>query len=133
MELRLTKREDYEELSDWWKWFRRPMPSIELLDNLRFGLMVSKDGMNICAGFVYFTNASQFGLIEYIVSSYHVKDRGLRNDALCFLIESLKELAKSKGVKVVLSSLKDPNLIKKYKMCGFIEGDVNATNMVCSI
>ncbi len=95
-ELKLTTKNDYEELSDWWFWHRwSTPPTIELLDNLRFGLMVNHNNENICAGFIYFTNAKAFGLIEYIVSTYKVRDKELRKEAIEFLISGLIELANS--------------------------------------
>lgn len=132
-QLKLTTKDDYPELADWWKWHRFPSPSIELLDNLRFGLMVSLNNKNICAGFVYFTNAKAFGLTEYIVSTYKVKDKALRKDAIEFLITSLIELAKTKGVKVLYSSLKNESLVEHYKNCGFILGSTNTNEMICQI
>jgi hypothetical protein len=40
LNIRLTTPEDYIELKEWWRWHRFPPPPIDLLDNLRFGIMV---------------------------------------------------------------------------------------------
>jgi len=135
LQLRFTTKKDYPSLSDWWDWWRwkEAKPSIELLDNLKFGMMVSNETQDICAGFIYFTNASAFCLMEYIISNPAIKDRELRRSALIFLICSLQEFAKKNKVKVIFSSVKNPNLIKTYQECGFMVGSNNSTEMVCGL
>ena len=134
LQIRMTVESDYEELTDWWYWHRwSEPPSIELLDNLRFGIMVHDGNENICAGFIYFTNAINFGLMEYIVSTYKVRDKEIRTQAMSLLIDSLKNLAYSKDVKVIFSSLKNKSLINHYKKAGFVIGSDNSTEMVCLI
>jgi len=134
-DLRLTTLEDYPELSDWWDFWRwgNSKPSIDLLDNLKYGLMVSSGFENICAGFVYFTNASSYGLIEYIVSNPKIKDKKVRNQSQIYLISCLKEFGKKNGMKVVISYLINDNLINKYLETGFVVGDKNTTAMVCKL
>ena len=133
--LRLTKLEDYPELSDWWNFWRwgDGKPSVDLLDDLKYGLMVSNGTENICCGFIYFTNAKSYGLMEYIVSSPKIKDKKIRKEALLFLIECLKGFAKKNGVKTIVSYLVNDNLINKYIDCGFVKGDTNATSMICKL
>lgn len=133
LKVRLTQKEDYTELCEWWKWHRFTTPSLDLLDNLRFGLMVSIKNINICAGFIYFTNAKAYALMEYIVSSHKVKDKKIRQEAIQFLIYSLQEMAKQNGVQVLFSSLRNPHLIKHYEECGFIKGSKNTTEMICPL
>lgn len=133
LKVRLTNKEDYQELCEWWKWHRFPAPSLELLDNLRFGLIVSNGTENICAGVIYFTNAKHYALMEYIVSTYKVRDKKTRTEAIQFLIHSLQELAKQKGVKVLVSSLRNSHLVEHYKQCGFVIGSENTKEMVCGI
>lgn len=129
--LRLTTLEDYPELYDWFKWHRwSNPPTIELLDNLRFGLMVSYKGENIFAGFIYFTNANAFSLMEFIVSTYKFKDKAIRKEAIEFLILSLIELAEKKGAKVIFTYLKNTHLINHYNNCGFNVSTKNNIEMI---
>lgn len=133
--IRFTNPEDYKELSDWWgvwRWGERK-PSRDLLDNLRYGIMVTSGETNICAGFIYFTNAKAYGIMEYIVSNPNVKDREIRKKALFLLIESLKSFAKDNGMQVIVSYLVNDNLITKYIESGFIKGDTGATSMICKL
>ena len=95
--VRLTTINDYPELITWWKWHRwSNPPSIELLDNLKFGIMVSQGYENICAGFIYFTNARAFGLLEYVISNHKVKNKAVRKEALKLLVAPLIDIAKKK-------------------------------------
>lgn len=132
LQLRFTNKDDYPELCNWWNWWRwkNSKPSLALLDNLKFGLMVSSEKGNNCAGFLYFTNARAFGLLEFIISNPDIKDKKERKEAQIFLINSLLVLAKKQGIKVVFSSLRNPNLKNTYKECGFEEGSKNTTEMV---
>lgn len=133
LQIRLTRPTDYPQLCHWWQFWRFPAPTMDLLDDLRFGIMVHNGTENICCGFIYFTNAKAYAMMEYIVSSHEVRDKTLRREALEYLIISLKELARSKGVKALYSSLKNDSLIKHYHNCGFITGSTNTTEMICKL
>ena len=57
MDVRYLIDSDYEILVDWWKDWRWDAPPRDMLPQDGVGgLMVSKDGVDICAGFIYFTN-----------------------------------------------------------------------------
>ncbi|WP_339877047.1 hypothetical protein [Olleya marilimosa] len=133
LQIRPTTIKDYKELCDWWQWHRFPKPPVELLDYLKYGLMVHSADQNICAGFLYFTNARQFGLLEYVVSTYKVKDKIVRKEALKVLILGLQKVAKNNGVEVLFSSLRNEPLIKTYQDCGFVIGSKNTTEMICKL
>lgn len=133
MQIRLTTPEDYPQLVSWWQWHRFPPPPIELLDNLRFGIMVHDGETNIAAGFIYFTNAKAYGMLEFVVSTYKVRDKKIRKQAIQKLLLTLIELAKSKGVKMLYSSIKNPNLMQSYIDCGFIKGSTNTTEMIINL
>ncbi|MDO6737118.1 hypothetical protein [Wenyingzhuangia sp. 2_MG-2023] len=134
LKARLTTIEDYPELVEWWKFHRWSVPpSTDLLDDLRHGIIISLDGENICAGFVYFTNARAFGLLEFIVSTNKVRDKDIRAEALHTLIEVLKQAAKNKGVKMLFSSLNNPKLVQHYLDCGFVIGSENTKEMTCKL
>jgi hypothetical protein len=131
MEVRLLNGNDYETLSSWWRdWRWTPPPPADMLpENGTGGVMVSKDGVEICAGFVYFTN-SKAAWIEFIVSNFQYKEND-RHEALEFLINVLIELVKDAGdFKYIYTSLKSKSLIDRYSNCGFIKGDSNCQEMV---
>lgn len=134
LEIRLTTIEDYQELVDWWKWHKWSVPpSIELLDSLKYGIMISLNNQNLCAGFIYFTNASAFALIEFIVSTYKIRDRDIRSQAKKLLIVSLMDVAKKQGVRTLFSSVRHEALIKDYIDCGFTITSKNSNELVAHI
>lgn len=121
--------DNYPILTAWWafhKWGAVP------LDHLpEIGLLVSENGLNLCAGFLYETN-SKFALLEFIISN-PLCDKLLRDRALDILIDSLIQKAKEKGFKTVFSSIQSTALIKRYEKHGAIKTDTNMTNFVWSL
>lgn len=66
--------------------------------------MLSKDGINICAGFIYYTN-SKMCWIEFVVSNPNYRESD-RKEALVSLIHELGELLKVKDTKSLIPTLK---------------------------
>ena len=129
---RLLTDADYSNLLEWWKFWRFPAPPKDCLpEQGKCGLMIQKDRMDICAGFIYFTN-SKIAWIEFIVSNpnYKEKDRKL---ALNVLIEELSVICKKKGYDVIFSSLKNENLINRFSESGFVKGSTGTTEMILNI
>jgi len=118
---RWLELEDYPELCSWWKAFRFPAPKQAMLpDNGKCGVMVSKDGVNVCAGFLYFTNSS-FALCEYVVSNFEYKNKD-RKEALKMLYEEIEQIAKEEGFSLLFSTVKNQHLINKMNDFGWNEG-----------
>lgn len=128
MEIRLLKDDDYDKLVGWWRWSRFPVPAREILPEMGTGgLMVTCDGIDVCAGFIYFTN-SKLVWIEFLVGNYEYRESN-RQEAIVYLIESLCYLAKSKGYLGAFTSLKHSSLINHYEKAGFVKGSSNTTEM----
>lgn len=129
MECRYTAIEDYPELCTWWKFWRFPAPTIDMLpNNLKDGVMIYFNNQNACSGFLYRTPSS-FCWFEFVISNPEIKDRKVRREALSLLINTITELAKELGFKTVYSSLNNQNLINTYLDCGFTKGS-NAVEMI---
>ena len=127
--VRFLKEDDYEVLCEWWKAFRFPAPPRDFLpENGTGGIMVQKDGVNIVAGFVYFTN-SAIAWSEFIISNFDYKDKD-RKEAIKILIYELNELSKSKGSKYLYTVVKNQNLKKIYQEMGYSNGSVAVDEMV---
>jgi hypothetical protein len=127
--VRFLKEDDYEVLCQWWKAFRFPAPPRDFLpENGTGGIMVQKDGVNIVAGFVYFTN-SAIAWSEFIISNFDYKDKD-RKEAIKILIYELNELSKSKGSKYIYTVVKNQNLKKIYQEMGYSNGSVKVDEMV---
>jgi len=119
---------DYDTLCKWWKDWRWTPPAKEFLpENGTGGLMVSKDGTEIVAGFIYFTN-SAVCWSEFIISNFDYKERD-RQDAIEILIHELNELARAKGYKFMYTVVKNKNLEKTYLSSGFVNGSSQVNEM----
>ncbi len=123
LSIRNLNENDYETFVDWWRFWRFPAPTREMLPaNGLNGFVVKHDDVDVCGGFLYFTNSNMCWL-EYIVSNYEVRDRQIRKESIELLINTLLDYAKTSGFSVVYTSLKNENLKNKFENCGFIEAD----------
>lgn len=130
--VRMLTDEDYETLCSWWKFWKFPAPPKDHLPmDGKGGYMVTKDGVNICAGFIFFTN-SKMAWLEFIVSSNTYKEKD-RPEAIQTVITELTDLARRKGFKTVFTSLKHESLINHYEQCGYIKGSKGTTEMIINL
>lgn len=130
--IRMLTDNDFPTLQKWWDWWEFPKPPKDYLpDEGRGGIMVTKNGIDICAGYLFFTN-SKIAWLEFIVSNNEYKDKD-RKESKVFLINELTQIAKRKGFKVVFTSINDPFLIKYYKECGYSVGSENTTELIIKL
>ena len=132
MEYRIAKYSDYEMLQEWWKVWRFTSPPIITLpqeDNEYFsGVIAYENNKDIACGFLYKTNSALCWL-EYIVTNPNTTSEE-RNLGIKTVIEQLSIKAKELGYEAIFSSIKNENLINKYKELGFIEGSKGTTEMI---
>lgn len=131
MQARQTTAADYNTLVEWWNYYKFPPPAIEFLpDGGECGMMiVSDEGVELCAGFIYETN-SKVCWMELIVANPDVTDKELRKEALIALIENLSYLAYEWGYKWIFTSVKHPSLTERYLECGFQVGTTDTKEMI---
>lgn len=130
--IRALNDEDYDNLLGWWKYFRFPAPAKDCLPNEgRGGFMVTKDGIDICAGFLYLTN-SKLAWLEFIVSNPDYRDKD-RAEAIRTLIRGLCGIAERNGLTGVFTSVKNQHLIKHFEACNFITGSNKTTEMIYKV
>lgn len=127
MECRYFAESDYDNIVKWWKFWRFPAPSLEMLSSI--GIIVSLDDVDIACGWLYTTNSAMCH-VEFIVSNPDVKDRDIREEAILGLINELCISSKELGYKFAYTTLVNKNLQNKFKDCGFLEGSVNCTEYV---
>jgi hypothetical protein len=127
---RTISESDYENiLKKWWKDWRWEAPSRDFLPTNLDGIIVSKDGVDICAGFLYNTNSS-ISWLEFIVTNFEVKDKPLRKEALSYMVEVLKVLSAIDKKKYIYTSIRNQSLIKNMKEFGFLEGSTGCTELI---
>jgi len=127
--VRWLKENDYETLVKWWKDYDwNPIDKSVLPNNGLSGLMITKDEIDICAGFLYTSN-SKMAMVEFIISNkdYKKRDKIL---ALDLLINELTEIAKRNGYKVVLTNLINKGLKKLFLKNGYEKGDENILQLI---
>jgi len=115
MKARYFTEQDYAKISSWfidWGWDAIPLAFLSSC-----GVVVSNEGVDICAGWVYSTDSAACWGENYISDKNTPKE--LRVGAIEFLIDRMAEEAKSKGFLVMMSSVKHRGLIKKLLSCGF--------------
>jgi len=118
LKARELRESDWNELPSWWKWWRWPDVSREILPlNGLGGIMVYKDNINIAAGFLYLTNSNVVWL-DWIISNPEYKDKD-RKQALELLINTLEEVAKQQGYSVIITITKSKHLIDTHKKLGY--------------
>ena len=128
--IRLLNDSDYDNtLVNWWKDWGWDAPAKEYLpDNGLGGFMVSKEDVDICAGFVYLTN-SKLAWSEFIISNKNYKDKD-RSQAIEYLINTICLSAKEAGYLSVWTCVVNKHLITKYENCGFNKMTSNCTEMI---
>lgn len=130
--IRLLTDEDYQTLTGWWMWFRFPIPPKDYLpEDGKGGIMISKDGIDICAGFLFLNN-SKIAWLEYVVSNPEYREND-RKEAITETIKVLCDIAKQRGYKAVFTSLKNENIINRYEEAGFTKSNHKTTEMVISL
>jgi hypothetical protein len=77
------------------------------------GIVVEDNGTPICAGGLYIGEGTQFAFMEWIVTDKNA-DARRTHTALKMCIDSIINLAKSKGIKLVYTATKEQALHKRY-------------------
>ena len=113
MQDRLWDRDkDYDTLVKWWtQWEFGIVPKDMLPQD---GVIVSVDNKPICAAGIYLYPKTALALMEWVVTD---KDSNLRkrHKALKMCIDSIMNLAKKRGAKLVYTMTKEEALQKRYQ------------------
>lgn len=129
LEVRQLSKEDYQKLIEWWKKEDfEPVPQRKLPLNGVGGVMVYKDNVDICAGFLYTTN-STIAWLEFVVADkdYRQSDR---REAIRLLISKLTDIAKDLNFDTVFTVVQNPFLLNHFKHSGFTSDKNKSTEMV---
>ena len=103
---------DYDTLVMWWtQWEFGIVPKDMLPVD---GVIVSVDDKPICAAGIYLYPKTSLALMEWVVTD---KDSNLRkrHKALKMCIDSIMDLAKKRGAKLVYTMTKEEALQKRYQ------------------
>ena len=118
LKVRTLLKEDYEELCSWWERWDWPILSKDMLPGEgTSGVMVSKDNVNIVAGFLYWSN-SDLVWLDWIISNPDYKDED-KKQAIELLIKTAEEMVKSAGKKYMMSISRSNSLLKIHEQMGW--------------
>ena len=106
-----NRDDDYATLVKWWKQWEFGVVPKECLPP--DGIIVEDNGTPICAGGLYIGEGTQFAFMEWIVTDKNA-DARRTHTALKMCIDSIINLAKSKGIKLVYTATKEQALHKRY-------------------
>ena len=116
---------DYNEVCQWWEAWGWPILPPAFLP--KTGIIISNQGVNLCAAWLYRTDSAACWAENYIANKAAPRD--LRQGSMEFLIEELVNEGKKEGFLLMLSSIKHKGLIKKLKANGFAEDDKEMSNL----
>ena len=118
LKVRTLLKEDYEELCSWWERWDWPILSKDMLPGEgTSGVMVSKDNVNIVAGFLYWSN-SDLVWLDWIISNPDYKDED-KKQAIELLIKTAEEMVKSAGKKYMMSISRSKSLLNIHENLGW--------------
>lgn len=117
----LNRKSDLTNLKSWWeKRDHVVIPSSMLSD---YGILVSKDGVDIAAMFLYPVVSTDWCMVRFPISNPEV-EASVRDEAMDLVFDSLFLIAKDLGYKKVFCTTDHKNLSKRLLKFNFINMDV---------
>lgn len=126
MEWRFYTPEDHALVAGWWRDWDWPVMPPESLPPT--GFIISNDGYDVCAAWLYRTD-SNIGWLEWYITN-KAAPKAAKAGAIEYLIEAASILAKSAGMGVLFSGVNHRNLIKKLESSGFAQTETGVTNFI---
>lgn len=120
---------DYAIIQKWWKSHGSFPPEPHHLSTT--GIIVEESSQPICAGWLYDTD-SKISVFEFVIASPDA-NRHVRDASLTYLIDTVKNIASSRGYALIYSSVRGPKYIQRLLKAGFIQVDTGQTHMFYAI
>ena len=114
MKIKRIEESNFDEISQWWLDWGLEIPDPDYLPHdSTGGYIVSKDGINVAAGYLYFTNA-RIAYVDFVISNikYRKKDR---NELITQLIDYMVSHAIKVGCRFVWATSAEPGIVSKVK------------------
>ena len=107
-----NRDKDYDTLVKWWnQWEFGVVPKECLPPD---GIIIEIDGKPICAGGLYIGVGTEFAFMEWIVTDKNADSKSVHK-SLRLCIDSIMQMAQSKGMKLVYTATKEEALHKRYQ------------------
>ena len=128
MKTRLYDPKDYPIVSPWWPAHGWPMISEDVLP--KCGIVVEDDeGVPRAASWLYMSNSNGVSMMEWTVTNPLNKPKESFR-AVQTLVNAMRELAISLDYGVILTTSKNPALIRLYEKGGFTKTDEGVTHLL---
>lgn len=124
---RITEYDYNNTLKEWWKQWRWSAPSLDFLPE--DGIIVSYDGTDVCACYIYNTSSKVLWM-EFIISNMDVKDRGVRDLSMSYMFQVVKGIAVSYEKKYIMCNTKNQSLVNRLSETGYQKGSESVTEMI---
>lgn len=126
MEWRFYQPEDHALVAQWWKAWEWPVMPPESLPPI--GFIISNEGHDVCAAWLYRTD-SNIGWLEWYITNKSAP-KSAKTGAIEYLIEIASETALQIGLGVLFSGVNHKNLIRKLESSGFKQTETGVTNFI---
>jgi hypothetical protein len=122
--------DDYNNiLLKWWSdWGWEQAPTLDMLPE---GYIINKDGIDVYAGFIYYTGTT-LAWVEYIISNKEATPQQ-RRGGLEKLIDVISIIAKHKGVNALFTSTTNQSFGNSLQKNGFVIGDTGNLQLIKKI
>lgn len=126
MKFRYYQPDDHKMVAGWWEQWGWPVLPPESLPET--GFIISNDGHDVCAAWLYRTD-SNIGWLEWYITNKKAPKQA-RAGSLEYLLEVGSSIARSMGFRVLFSGVNHQSLIRKLEQAGFSQTETGVTNFI---
>lgn len=121
---RVNNGADYPKLKLWWELRKFPPAIQEFMPPT--GFMVQWNGQDICAGFLFISDARVACMANFV--SDPAVEKEVRSQCVDRLIEELVRYSKRRGMGLLTCSTNLKSVMARFEKHGFIKTDVNVSS-----
>lgn len=118
MKIRPYKKEDYAEISAWWKAAKEPGPSRDMMPE-ESSFILEVQGTPWIAVTVYLTNSPELAWVDNLIASPKMPGGEARAAAIFWLQAFLERWTKEQGYKKLFCMTEKEVLVKRYQDLGY--------------
>lgn len=124
------KQEDFEDMKEWFKFFKWDCPPLECLPDTTYILV--EENIKIGAVSLYHCVSGNIGFTEWFIVNPKAP-RHLRKNFIDKLLTHVFNQARERKLKFLLCTTKNKNLARNLINNGYLETDQNITNFIKSL
>lgn len=118
----------FETFTRWWN--AHDWPGVALAILPKCGVLVETDeGLPMAVGWLYMDNSVGVSMLEWVVTNPAATPKQ-SYVAIALLVQSAREVARTLGYGVILTTAKQPALARCYEKNGFRQTDTGMTHLI---